>query len=165
MTCCFSSSNYLSSDDVSPDIRACAQLAVPGLNTTTPLYHQLQQYMQAKDDRTKSGGQKTRETANRDLQRVLVEDPLPPATVSDITSCQSSNVSTTATASSVGSKSSEVHVYVHVHLCSVENLLRFIHNSVLTKSILCDISFYQPIMVHVLCCDSANFTIQHVALP
>ena len=150
----------MSSDDVSPDIRACAQLAVPGLNTTTPLYHQLQQYMQAKDDRTKSGGQKTREIANRDLQRILVEDPLPPpppATVSDITSCQSSNVSTTATAPSIGSKSSEVHVQVHVHVCSVENLLRFIHNSVLTKSILCDISFYQPIMVHVLCCDSANF--------
>ena len=103
-----------SSDEVSPD-RTCAQLAVPGLNSTTPLYHQLQQYVQVKDDRTKSGGQKMREVSNRDLQRVLGEDPLPPLpppapSVADVASCQLSSVSTAATAPAVGPKSSEVLV-------------------------------------------------------
>ena len=105
-----------SSDEVSPDIRACLQLAVPGLNSTTPLYHQLQQYEQVKDDRTKSGGQKMREVSNGDLQGALVEDPLPPLppppapSVADVTSCQLSSVSTAATAPAVGPKSSEVLV-------------------------------------------------------
>ena len=84
----------------SPAVRVCAELAVPGLNSTAPLYHQLQQRKQAKG-RGKGKRSAGRES-DRDLRGVnlvqgsVAEEPLPPP----VSACRSSCVSTAVVAAS-----------------------------------------------------------------
>lgn len=59
---------YNISDCRSPEAKLCAELAVPGFNTTAPLYHQLQQYKQSSEPVKKR---------ERGPQSVVMEDPLP----------------------------------------------------------------------------------------
>lgn len=81
------------SDCRSPEAKLCAELSVPGFNTTAPLYHQLQQYRQSSD---------TVKKRERDPQSVVMEDHLP-----EVDAHQSSALSVNSV-----SKSSEVHIFI-----------------------------------------------------
>ena len=82
----------------SPAVRVCAELAVPGLNSTAPLYHQLQQRKQGRGKGKRSEGRES----DRDLRGVnlvqgsVAEEPLPPP----VSACRSSSVSTAVVAAS-----------------------------------------------------------------
>ena len=84
----------------SPAVRVCAELAVPGLNSTAPLYHQLQQRKQAKGRGRGRGKRSAGRESDRDLggvnlvQGSVAEEPLPPP----VSACRSSSVSTAVVA-------------------------------------------------------------------
>ena len=84
----------------SPAVSVCAELAVPGLNSTAPLYHQLQQRKQAKGrgrGKRSAGRERDRDLGGvNPIQGSVAEEPLPlPVTV-----CRSSSVSTAVVATS-----------------------------------------------------------------
>lgn len=124
------STRDFASDHGSPDVRVCAELAVPGLNTTAPLYHQLQQYKQTSTNMA----EKRRETC-RDPQGIATEDPLPLSV--SVSVCQLSSISTlptTPSIESVDSKPVEVDSDINVianHFLPVTVLFLEVTNIVL----------------------------------
>ena len=82
----------------SPAVRVCAELAVPGLNSSAPLYHQLQQRKQARGrgrSKRSAGRERDRDLGGVNLvQGSVAEEPLPPP----VPACRSSSVSTAVVA-------------------------------------------------------------------
>ena len=83
-----------------PAVRVCAELAVPGLNSTAPLYHQLQQRKQAKGrgrGKRSAGRERDRDLGGvNPVQGSVAEEPLPPP----VSACRSSSMSTAVVAAS-----------------------------------------------------------------